>query len=208
MPDEGRMKMLRNIVWILCMASLLFFSGAAFAQQLSGESTASTTASEAERFFQDCMKKPVVPVSEETDTAFCACAATQVHIWHSKPPTESTGPLNTVLTKELDANALYAQIYSPCLHIPIYDLSYGECLENKKYRYFLNRSDLLDATCQCIGQGDSSYFEKFAQPYIELQISKGVKFEDPIREIKRDPNFYEAHYNLETNCYTEYANQQ
>lgn len=180
------------------------FTGAG-AQQAEDKSAQNNTA-EAEKFFRDCVKRPIVSTSDETDMAFCACTATQMQAWLDKPA-QLSGPdyFQTFRTKDLDKNAMITEIYAPCLYIPMFDISYDDCLESKKHRFFFNRQDLLEATCQCMAQGDSEYFQKFAKPYLELKVTEGVDILDPITEVKKDVNYYDAHYHLESNCYAEYS---
>jgi len=179
----------------------LFMSAAAFAQE---QSTSRKSTAEAEQFFADCTSRPIIPSTEEATMAFCACAATKVQEWNAEPAM-SSGPLNVLQSKELDKDTLLSKIYGPCLYIPVFDISYDECYESKQKRFFHENQDLLEGNCNCVAKGDSEYFQRFAQPYLELLVSQKKNFDDPIKEVRNDSSFYSAHYDLETECHQRFV---
>lgn len=194
---------------LICMILLAAATGWGTVHAQTSDEQPPPMNSQAEEFFNECVKRPIVSISEETDMAFCACTAVNLHQW-SEDPARKTEPdyLGRFRTKTLDKNVLISQIYGPCLYIPIYDMSYDECLKDKESKFMFSRGDLLDGACHCIAQGDSDYFRQFAKPFLELRISEGANIDDPIKEVKRDMNFYDAHYHLETDCYEEYVKYQ
>ncbi len=197
----------------------VFYTAQAYTQELNlggepetttGKSVSEKNTMRAEEFFKDCVAAPIVKSAEETELAFCACAASHMHAWLDEPLKQKSNRefFEALETKELDKNTLLTKIYGPCLHIPVYDTTFDECFYNKRKRYFTRSPEKRENMCACIAKGEASYYERFAVPFIELKIKEGDDINDPIKEIKRDTSYYDAHANLESDCYVEFSNQK
>lgn len=165
---------------------------------------------ESETFFNECAAAPIISMSEDTDIAFCACAASHLYSW-LEAPLKQKGErafFETITTKDLDKNTLLTKIYGPCLHIPVYDITFEGCFYDKEKRYFTSDAVKRGNMCNCIATGDSLYFKNFAVPFMELKIAEEDEIKDPIAEIKRDTNYYNAHSDLERGCYSQYSNEK
>lgn len=198
--------MTETIRKVLFIVSLLVGGITPVAAQNSAKGN--ETIARAEHFFEKCKRDPVISVNEDTDIAFCACAAANFQQWLEAPGAEEQIPLYSIVEKKPDGNALLTDIYGPCLHIPEYQLTYDECYSNRRHQYFANEPRRRAGLCGCIAQGVADYFERFAAPFLELKISEGEDIIDPVAMIKQDVNFYDAHYMLESRCYVDWANRE
>ncbi|PJB73555.1 MAG: hypothetical protein CO093_00395 [Alphaproteobacteria bacterium CG_4_9_14_3_um_filter_47_13] len=162
-------------------------------------------------FFNNCVKRPVIKESEETDIAFCSCAAAHLQGWLDKPLAESSGkaPLfGTMVERNPDTQTLTTSIYGPCLYIPIHDRTYDDCFYMSEKRYFANEPYKRRGFCSCLAEGEADYFKNFAEPFLELKASQKKEVIDPIEAIKRDTNYYDARYLMEGDCYIEWTNKK
>lgn len=210
---------MRNLITIslsLMIAGFLIFAGIpCYAQDQAPEQEQTQDLPEsvqkAEEFFNRCVADPIIDLSDSTDEAFCACAATNMQQWIEKN-SQSIGSDflgNAISTsKELDSNTTLTEIYASCLHIPVYEMSYLDCYYEPRNAHFSKGEDTLKALCHCLAQGDSTYFEQFAKPFIEMRIAKGKDISDPIKDIKYDVNFSLARQNTDKQCYNEYIYNQ
>lgn len=160
----------------------------------------------AQEFFGTCVEKPVIPTTEETDLAFCACASSNFQIWQSTPPKDSAQALlfHGLRNDEPDKNALLVDIYGPCLYIPLYDVTNEDCLNDERIRYHARTQDRLEVMCDCMASGVEAYFEKYAKDFLEMKIADGKDIDDPVRAIKQDVSFFDAHRNVEKSCYRQF----
>lgn len=159
------------------------------------------------QFFTRCVKNPIIDLSDDTDTAFCACAAANMQVWYDAPSNKRS---NDALFGNIEVAApteddLMAKIYGPCLYIPVYEMTYEECYYNTEYQYFLDNPEYLNGMCQCLAEGDSIYFEKFAQPFIEMKFAEEKVIYDPIEQVKHDNNYYHSNRATEDACFMEYT---
>lgn len=170
----------------------------------------STSLKQAEQLYNNCAIDPVVSVGPETDMAFCACAAAHVQEWFDRP--ENIKAQDSILGistfKELNKDVLLSEVYGPCLHIPVYDLSYEDCYYDSKKHMFSNDPPRRQAFCTCIAEEDSSYFQDFAKPFLEMKIAQRKDVVDPVEEIKKDTNYYDARFFFEKNCYAKFSKKR
>lgn len=199
---------LHVIVLLLCVG--LFIQSNAYAQENAAPTKADRNTEKAEQFFQECLQKPVIDLSDETDQAFCACAALNMKNWLDIPVQDRRNAqiFESLEEKQLDADTLLVEIYGSCLHIPVYEMTYDDCLDSRSARYQINQPGFLDGLCQCIAVGQSDYFRAYAQPFLEMAMAEDRIIYDPVKAIKSDKNYYAAERITEKNCYFDYLDLQ
>jgi len=173
--------------------------------------TEAQTANQVENFFSNCVEAPIISVNEETDTAFCACADAHLQKWlydQKQGQRAEFGDLGVAPAQELTETVYMVDVYGPCLFIPEAELAYYECYNADKTQYFMNNPRVADAMCRCTAEGISNYFENFAKPFLEKEVARGRVIIDPVQQIKRDVNYYDASYNAEQRCFKEWDLKQ
>ncbi len=160
---------------------------------------------EADNFFRECVKRPIMPTNEETDMAFCACAASHYHAWLLNPKQTDTSKefFETFDKIELDEQTLLTEVYGPCMYVSIYDDTYEQCYYNDEKPYFRKSPARRRNYCHCEAQGESDYFKDFLVPFIEKQIQEGKKIVDPINDLRRDMHYYDNRRRVHAACYSE-----
>ncbi len=202
-----------TLLLLAFISTAMIFSSYAAAQSLfdNSESLAQSAETQAAEFFNGCVKAPVIPTYEETDLAFCACAAANMQVWLETPLTQRTDRefFESINVRELDAETYLTKIYGPCLHIPVYDLRYDECMTDRTDLRFTRHPRFFKAMCTCMAEGDSDYFKEFAAPFLEMKFAEGDgdKITDPIREVRNDINYHSAFHRIDQRCYRRYANK-
>lgn len=192
---------------ILLLAAL--FTGTPQAQELNlGNDDdivlEKTPEERSDEFFRSCLKRPVISVDQQTDEAFCACAANNFYLWNLSPENidEDREFYETAERKELNRETLLTDIYASCLYIPRSEIEYWECMNSEKHDYYYDGQ--LTGLCSCLAEGVESYYRDLAKPFLELQFAqgKGDRIKSPIKAIEKDMSFYDNYFNLETRCYT------
>lgn len=197
-----------SAVLFLFMLLALVPAMPAMAQELGpilGRKPKEKALQESQQFYNDCIKNPIIDLSAITDQAFCACSAANLEQWLLSPSSESgTADFLGAPAKKLDKNTLITEIYGSCLHLPVYELTYRQCITDDRQAFYMNTQRQFKQLCQCIATGDESYFRQFAKPYLEMVISaKDKDIDNPIEVIKKSTDFYSAHFDLETNCHQD-----
>ncbi len=171
---------------------------------LSDDNKKERAEAQTQQFYEQCIERPIIAMSDTSEQAFCACSAANLQKWLLKPAKDSeTSNFLGAPVKELDKLTLFTQVYGSCLYIPAYEMTYRECVTNDRNAYFMKSSQELEMLCQCLAAGDESYFMRFAQPYLEMRVNDGRDFDDPIHEITKSSDFNSAHFALETNCHQD-----
>lgn len=189
----------KRIFILLLILAVIFPASPVFAQGLGFGLETTSIKEETEKFYNNCLENPLLPSSQETDTAFCACSTSHLQKWFEEPSNETDFLKSPA--KELDKNVLMAKIYGPCLFIPVYEMNYYKCLDSSKHNYFMKNNDELEFVCNCIAEGTESYFKNFAQPYLEMRLLQQRDIKDPVYDIMKSTEYYVMSFEREQMCY-------
>ena len=176
----------------------------------SEQNDSSIGTSRSEQFFNECKAAPIMSVNKETDEAFCSCAAANMQQWYDKKSKdeENSLVLQDLGDKDLNKNTLMADIYGPCIYLPIFDMTYDECYYNKQNEYFMDEPRRRQGYCACIARGESSYFQSFMQPFLQYEMAQGKDIIDPVGDIRKDTNYYDANYATHHDCVVEWTHKK
>ena len=165
--------------------------------------------SRANRFFRECVAKPLFNVSEETTYENCACASAQVEIWeaNNKTTTNKVGDFLTPAPEatEMTEDVLKFEIYAPCLHIPAREMLYDECAADR-YNKYASQGDpkKLNFLCTCISNGIADYYEIAAQAHLQLRHSEGNEIYDPYEDVKITSEYVQHQRTVRSRCFGSY----
>ena len=143
---------------LVATAFSIVAAGPARAQDLNlglGSTSREEAIQESQKFFNQCIQRPIIDLSETTDQAFCACSASNLQHWLEKPATRTPGmEFFQSPSKELTKPVLLGQIYGPCLYIPVYEITYRDCVTDDDNAWSARTEDELTGLCTCMAAGD------------------------------------------------------
>ena len=206
------MKNILLITLITVMSVCALHAQPATAQSLFGddmETADDENISRANRFFNECVERPLFNVSEETTYENCACASAQVDIWEKNQAVErnKVGDFLTPAPEaaELTEDILKFEIYAPCLHIPARELLYDECATDR-YNKYASQGDpkKLNFICTCVANGIADYYELAAQAHLQLRHSEGNEISDPYEDVKISSEYIQHQRTVKNRCFASY----
>lgn len=164
--------------------------------------------SRANKFFNECVEKPVFNVSDKTNLETCACASAQVEMWEREKAKDNVS--RDFLTPaqaraELTEEVLMLDIYAPCLHIPAREILYGDCAVDTTNVYSAQGDpNRLAYLCNCMANGFTSYIEYAAEPFLKMKHAQGVIIYDPIKTVTYSSEYQLHKRDVQQQCYDDY----
>jgi hypothetical protein len=133
-----------------------------------------------EAFYGNCLKRRDPRMSEESQTEFCACSATQMQ--QSMTMEEAQTMFQQSQEGRDMLNKMLVTVYAPCMDMPVQDIVELECRSDPKVKA-LNLKGNPSDLCYCMGKETGKWFAANGPYLIAALLKKDPNITDPITPI-------------------------
>jgi hypothetical protein len=138
----------------------------------------------ANAYFLNCKANPDPRFSEETQTQFCGCTATQMLSGFTKEDMQKIGNPNDPSARTA-VNKLMINIYAPCIQFPAQEYHYQTCVENPKTKILGNP----ETVCKCAANQVAGYLQNNSKNLLRKILRDNPTIQDPMQAIYNDTDF-------------------
>ncbi len=144
------------------------------------------TPEQANNYYQSCNAQRDQRMSEATQDAFCACTSAEMM---SRFSVEDIQLMNSGEDGARDVvNRMILDIYAPCMHYPVQDLTEIGCLQDsaiEKIDAAMPRDDL----CRCMGETTGHWFSTEGRALMATILEQNPTIEDPMTPLMQSAEF-------------------
>lgn len=181
--------------WLIVLLTTGLLSLTAQAATPSSPSVKSTPIpqSTANAYYANCMSRKVDRMSDDDQQNLCSCSAAKMM------STMSLEELTVMSPEKGPGRAAYdkmmTQVYGPCLHTPVQDQLYNECMSDPKIKDFAIKDQA--GLCHCTSQKSGDDFANGASQLIAVILKNDPKVTDMYSAVLNNNTFRgQAYQNL------------
>ncbi len=138
----------------------------------------------ANAYFLNCKATPDPRFSEEAQTQFCGCTATEMMKSFTREDMERIANPNNPAARTA-VNKLMINIYAPCIQFPAQEYHYQTCVNDPKSK-ILGTPEII---CACAANHVAVYLQNNSKDLLRTILRKDPTIQDPMQAIYDDSGF-------------------
>lgn len=151
----------------------------------------------ANAYYQNCTAAQDPHMTQESQSALCACTAAKMQATMSVEDIQTMGRNDEQGRAML--NHMLTEVYGPCMQYPVQDLVSAQCMKDPKIDMMNLKTD-RGQLCGCMAENTGQWFSTKGKDLIARLLLANPNMTDPVNPVMDSADFKRASYDSLVSC--------